>query len=257
MSSIFFALYYTKRPTTSIINNKRTKFDIDDSNNKYKQIPVVVLSGIFLGLAIFTKIPVFMMIPLVAYLIYKNSISIDKKGKLKTLGLWFIPVILIPAIWPAYNMQSGHFGEWVAGVLWQTDRGARPMEDMIAYLLRLDTALLILGFAGIVFAALRRDAFIILWTIPLFVFLTAINYVGLFHLIPLMPVFCIAAGTIIVELYKRLARMGKKKKELQPTMHEGQGENRNELTRGRANKTRKSKAPLLSDSHTRLFLLLH
>ena len=238
LSSIFFALYYTERPT-SIISNKGTKFDIDDSNNKYKKIPVVVLSGIFLGLAIFTKIPVFMMIPLVAYLIYKNSTSIDRKGKLKTLGLWFIPVILIPAIWPEYNMLYGNFGEWVAGVLWQTDRIPRPMEDMIAYLLRLDTALLILGFAGIVFAVLRRDAFIILWTIPLFVFLTAINYVGLFHLIPLMPVFCIAAGTIIVELHKTLTRIRNKKKELQSTLHEHQGENKSELIRGRTNKTGK------------------
>ena len=70
----------------------------------YKHIPVVLLSGIFLGLAIFTKIPVFTMIPLVAYFIYKYGINGYKKRRLKTLGLWFIPVILIPAIWPVYSV---------------------------------------------------------------------------------------------------------------------------------------------------------
>ena len=70
LSSIFFALYYYKKPTR--ITNYRSSELADDS---YKNIPVVLLSGIFLGLAIFTKIPVFTMIPLVAYFIYRNGVN--------------------------------------------------------------------------------------------------------------------------------------------------------------------------------------
>lgn len=36
------------------------------------------------------------MIPLVGFLVYTNN-----KRDLKIVGLWFIPVILIPLAWPA------------------------------------------------------------------------------------------------------------------------------------------------------------
>jgi Dolichyl-phosphate-mannose-protein mannosyltransferase len=212
LSSIFFALYYAKRPTR-IANSRNTDF----ADDNYKHIPIVLLSGIFLGLAIFTKIPVFTMIPLVAYLIYKYAIYGDKK-RLKILGIWFIPVILIPAIWPVYSALNGESDDWLNSVLWQTSRLPRPMVNMVNYLLEMDPVLLILGIAGIAFAAIRRDVSILLWSIPLFVFLTAINYVGLFHLIPLMPVFCIAAAILIVQmvqLAKRVVSKGKKKEEIQ------------------------------------------
>jgi hypothetical protein len=214
-SSIFFAVYYANRPP-SVISNRKTNFNED--NNKNKQISVVLLSGIFLGLAIFTKIPVFMMIPLVAYLIYKNIVSIDRKGKLKTLGLWFIPVILIPAIWPAYNILYGHFDDWLTGVLWQTSRYPRPMENIIPYLLQMDPLLLILGTSGIVFSAIRKDTFVLLWSVPYFGFLTAINYVGLFHFVPLIPVLCIAGATILAEIYEKIKDKGKRGNDIQPTI---------------------------------------
>ena len=35
---------------------------------------------------------------------------------LKALGLWFIPVILIPAIWPAYAISVGQFDGWLNGL---------------------------------------------------------------------------------------------------------------------------------------------
>ena len=219
LSSIFFALYYTERPT-SIINNKGTKFDIDDSNNKYNKIPVVVLSGIFLGLAIFTKIPVFMMIPLVAYLIYKNSTSIDKKGKLKTLGLWFIPVILIPAIWPAYNMLYGNFDDWQGGILWQvTERLEKPLFEAIYILLQIDPVLLVMATAGIGFSVImRRGLFLLLWIVPFLIFLGWVGFVSFFHLIPLMPAFCISAATLVVGLSDRLIPGRKRESEIQKKM---------------------------------------
>ena len=86
---------------------------------------------------------------------------------------------------------------------------------MVGYLLKMDPVLLILGTVGIAFAALRRDLTILLWSVPFLVFLTAINYVALLHFIPLIPVFCIAAATLIIEVQKWLVSKGKKKEEIQ------------------------------------------
>ena len=89
------------------------------------------------------------------------------------------------------------------------------MVDMVRYLLQMDPVLLILGIAGIGFAAMRRDLTILLWSIPFLIFLYAINYVGLLHFIPLIPVFCIATAVLIVEISKRVAGKGKKKQDIQ------------------------------------------
>lgn len=71
LSSILFAMYSLK---------------------SQRQILYVVLSGITLGLAIFTKIPVFTMIPLIGYLVYTNTKS--KKYFFAWLGI----IILISSI---------------------------------------------------------------------------------------------------------------------------------------------------------------
>jgi 4-amino-4-deoxy-L-arabinose transferase-like glycosyltransferase len=90
--SIFLAVYATK-----------SKSEKNNNNNNI----LIVLSGVFLGIAIFTKIPAFTMIPLVAFLIYRNN-----NRSLKALGIWFVPVILIPLIWPAQSILAGAFTSW-------------------------------------------------------------------------------------------------------------------------------------------------
>jgi 4-amino-4-deoxy-L-arabinose transferase-like glycosyltransferase len=92
----------------SNINNNSTNKQIINTSNGIspqfdrRKILLIIISGIFLGLAIFTKIPVIAMIPLVGFLIFTNS-----NRSFKALGLWFAPVILIPLIWPAYAMSQG------------------------------------------------------------------------------------------------------------------------------------------------------
>jgi len=102
LSSILFALY-TKVPKTK---------DKEDKN-----LSNVLISGIFMGLAIFTKIPAFIMIPLVVFLILTSN-----NKKLKTLSLWVIPVVLIPSIWPVYAISHAQFDDWLSGMYWQTHR---------------------------------------------------------------------------------------------------------------------------------------
>jgi len=66
LCSILFAVYSLMKnspfplPSPSLANYNKNK-----RNNK--RIPLILLSGIFLGLAIFTKIPAFTMIPLVGF----------------------------------------------------------------------------------------------------------------------------------------------------------------------------------------------
>jgi len=195
LSSILFALYI----------KKDQKINHDIKNNK--NIPIVLVSGIFLGLAILTKIPIFTMIPLVGYLVYTSS-----NKNWKVLGLWLIPVISIPLIWPFDAILFGDFNLWLKDVIWHTERqnnsdsavGATLLNSL-KYLFQIEPILLILGISGIIFAEIKRDFMILLWVIPFLIFLFIIDFVSFFHLIPLLPAFCIAAARMIVYLSNRIS----------------------------------------------------
>jgi hypothetical protein len=182
LSSMLCALYYhywnIKKPTNFHLKN---------------YVPLI-LSGIFLGLAIFTKIPAIAIIPLIGFVI----ITDDNKNKknFKALGLWLIPVISIPLIWPAYSLLNGQFDLWLKGVLWQAYRSDRLLASLSS-LLQIDPVLLILGFAGAIFAAIRKDWFCVIWAGSFLVFFAAIGWVQYFHWIPVIPIFCIAAARMI------------------------------------------------------------
>jgi Dolichyl-phosphate-mannose-protein mannosyltransferase/PsbP-like protein len=180
--------------------------DVKDSNNNNTRdknktrIPVILVSGVFLGLAIFTKITVFTMIPLVGFLVYRNN----NNGNLKILGLWLTPVILIPLIWPAYAMSVGQFNLWLHGIFGQTHRGTQTLFYSINYDFNIDPVLSVLGITGLLFAAIKRDFFLLLWAIPFLVFLYFIGFVSYWHVIPLIPALCIAAARLIVDLSNKI-----------------------------------------------------
>jgi 4-amino-4-deoxy-L-arabinose transferase-like glycosyltransferase len=88
LSSILFAIYSTKNYDDHNHSNKKANTTISK-----KVFLLILLSGVFLGLAIFTKIPAFTMIPLVGFLVLRNA-SNNKNKRLKILGLWLIPVLL-------------------------------------------------------------------------------------------------------------------------------------------------------------------
>jgi hypothetical protein len=204
LASILFAvnLYDSK----SSINQK----------NINKRILLILISGIFLGLAIFIKIPAFTMVPLVGFLIYKSN----KNAKI--LGLWFIPVILLQLISPAYASSFGKFDIWLEGILFQSNRESRPLFDLLGerpdnainIILMIDPVMVIVGSAGLVYSAIKRDFFILLWTIPFFVFLLFLGYVLFYHLILLFPPLCISASKLIVDLSNKIRK--KKIKQILP-----------------------------------------
>jgi hypothetical protein len=185
LTSILLALYIKRNPDK-------------EQNNKLgiRNISLVLLSGVFLGLAIFTKIPIFVMMPLVGYIVMTNS----GNNKLKSIGIWLLPVILIPLIWPAHAYSIGDFDTWIEDVLHQTQRESKPLINSLATFLQNDPLTFSLGMIGILYAAIRRDFFILLFSIPFLLFLYWIDFVSSFHIVPLFPVFSIAGAKLIVDL---------------------------------------------------------
>lgn len=193
LSSILFAVCYAK---DSVKNHKDS---IKNKNKNKRRILSILLSGIFLGFAIFTKIPAFTLIPLVGFLTYQNN-----NRSLKALGLWLLPVILIPLVWPMYAAYHGQFNLWLDGVLWQTHRGVQTLFYSLNYNFQIDPVLLLLGVAGLVYASIKRDLFLLLWTIPFLIFLYVIGFVSQWHFIPILPVACIAAARLMEWLFYRI-----------------------------------------------------
>jgi hypothetical protein len=200
LSSILFALYSYN--TKNKYYDSRSK-KINQRHYNKKKILTVTLSGLFLGIAILTKIPAFAIIPAVAFLIYTNN-----NKSLKTLGLWFIPIILIPAIWPVYAFAVGELDKWLdleRGVLWQTQRTFKPLTDAAKLDFEIDPVLFLLGMLGIIYTVIvRRDMLTLLWTIPFLLFLYQIHFVSYWHLVPILPVLCIAASIFIEDISRKL-----------------------------------------------------
>ena len=196
LSSLLFAVGL-KKPQEMV-----SKYAMEAKSIRSIHFLTVMISGIFLGLAILTKIPVFTFIPVVAFLVYINS------GKsIKSLGLWFIPVILIPIMWPAYAISVGEWGYWFDGVARQaTGREDRPLLNTFETLFRIDPVLFLLSIAGIIFAAVQRDYMILFWIIPFIVFFYFFNFTSIVYLVGLLPPFCIATASVILNISSKLVK---------------------------------------------------
>jgi Dolichyl-phosphate-mannose-protein mannosyltransferase len=181
LSSIFFA----------------DRVDINDFNNR--RFVNTLISGILLGLAIFTKIPIFTMVLPVGLLVFTNN-----KNSFKVVGMWLIPIILIPMIWPVYANSIGHFNDWLKGIHYQTHRGAQTFLVSLTVFFKADPVLFIVGISGLAFATIRRDYFLLLWAIPFLMTLYFIGWVLPYHFIPLFPAFCIAGARLFLEILNRI-----------------------------------------------------
>jgi hypothetical protein len=188
LGSVLFALYL-RRQKQNLKSNR-------------KNILLVLLSGIFIGLAIFTKIPVFTLIPLVGYLVYTNS---NKSFRL--LGLWLVPVILIPMVWPAYAFSVGQLDKWIRDVFHQTQRGANnTFFYSLNYNFNIDPTFHILGVAGLIFSIIRRSLLILLWVVPFLIFLYLVGFVSFYRFAPIFPALSIAIAILIVDVSDRIRR---------------------------------------------------
>lgn len=175
LSSILLAIYFSK------------------SKGRFWLAP---LSGIFLGLAIFTKIPSFVFIPLIIWIIFQ------KRRNLKDVMFWIIPVLLIPLLWPAHSLSLDQFDLWIKDLMWQAQR-SNSVVDLIKHFILIDPVLFVIGILGIIYSGISRNKFVLLWFIPFMIFLSVIGFKQYFHWIPLIPIFCIASSIWLLDFPKR------------------------------------------------------
>jgi hypothetical protein len=207
--SVYFMISYVKN--NSVHTNYRDTKKLGktdevtkkDSNNN---MLVILLSGIFLGLAIFTKIPILSVIPLMGFLLF---VTMPHARGGKIFALWLTPVVLISLIWPAYAISTGDFDEWLNGVLWQGSQRqgeGKTLVDVVNIFVKLDPTLFVLGIAGIVFGAIKKDFLPLVWSAPYVFLIHVVGWATHFHWILVLPVFCIAAALLLVRLSQLLLR---------------------------------------------------
>jgi hypothetical protein len=177
---------------------------IENARVDNKDIILVLLSGTFLGLSIFTKIPSFTMIPLVGYLVFTQS-----RRNFKILGLWLIPVLLIPMMWPLHSIIVGEFNEWRDGINAQTHRDPRPLYISLNLWLSYHPYLLIFGIVGMIYAVIKKDWFLMLGTIPFLIFMFFINRVLSFHLLWLIVILCLSTSRFFVGIIGYVSKISK------------------------------------------------
>ncbi|MGI0087687.1 MAG: ArnT family glycosyltransferase [Nitrosotalea sp.] len=171
------------------------------SKSSKHQNLTVTLSGICLGLAIFTKTPAFVMMPLVVGLVYFYTGKNPRR-----VILWLIPVFLIPLLWPIYSIDAGQFDLWIKGITYQTERFSYGLPYVSYLFLQMDPVLFIGGIAGTVYSIYRRDWFILMWFVPFVIFLLAIGYNQYFYWIPILPVFCLSMSIFIIKILERIKK---------------------------------------------------
>ena len=162
------------------------------------------LSGILLGLAIFTKIPSFVFIPLIIWIIFQ------KRKNFRDVLFWIIPVLLIPLLWPAHSISVGQFDLWIKDLIWQTQR-SNSVVDLIKHFILIDPILFVIGITGIIYSGIVRNKFVLLWFIPFMIFLSVIGFKQYFHWIPLIPIFCIASSILLLDIPKYFKNLQSKK----------------------------------------------
>ncbi len=163
---------------------------------------LIFVSGVMLGLSIFTKAPMMAMMPLLMFYIYLY------KRKISQIILFLVPVILIPLFWPIDALYKGEFDQWKIGVLSQLERQNGSSLNAFYDIYSIDPILLVMSLFGTVFALIRRDYFLIIWIVPfLIVFGFFISYVNWFHLIPIFGFFCISSGVIMEWLIKHSSKI--------------------------------------------------
>lgn len=171
------------------------------SKDSSRKEAVIALSGICMGLAIFTKIPAFAFMPLVAGLVY-----FEGGRKARSIALWIIPVVLIPLLWPLQSVAAGEFHLWVGDVLGQAERHSYGLPYISKVFLQMDPVLFLLGIAGAAFCISRRDMFVLFGIVPFILFLLAIGYNQYFYWIPVLPLLCIAASVLVTRVAEFLGK---------------------------------------------------
>ncbi|MDX1596581.1 MAG: glycosyltransferase, partial [Nitrosopumilaceae archaeon] len=99
----------------------------------------------------------------------------------------------------------GEFDLFLKDMLWQTER-QNNFLNTIEYFFDIDPLLFVLGIAGILFAAYKKDYFILLGTVPFVIFLTIIGFTQYFYFILLVPILSIAGSRVILSVIEKFGK---------------------------------------------------
>jgi hypothetical protein len=76
-------------------------------------------------------------------------------------------------------------------------KGDMVLSNALNEFFKVDRILLMLGICGLFYVAIRKDVTLVLWVIPYLIFLYMIVWVTYFHLLIMLPAFCIAAAVLL------------------------------------------------------------
>ena len=162
---------------------------------------LILLSGILMGLAIFTKAPLVAMLPLLIFYVYKYN------RKISQTALFVAPVIIITLIWPLDALIKGEIDLWMLGITSQIERQNDSILNSLYDIFLVDPIILTLGLVGLIFAIIKKDIFLILGIIPFVIFFTFfISYVNWFYLIPIFGFLCISSGVLFEWLIRYFSK---------------------------------------------------
>ena len=74
----------------------------------------------------------------------------------------------------------------------------------MAILVDIDPFLLLFGLSGIVFSAVKRDFFLLIWVMPFLVFLQLIDYASYWYFILLTPALSISASNLLFYIFQKM-----------------------------------------------------
>jgi hypothetical protein len=105
------------------------------------------------------------------------------------------------------------------GLYFQTHRGVQSLFESIIYDFQIDPILISIGIFGFVFAVIKKDFLILLWLFPFLSVLYFVGFVSYWHLLPLLPAFCIAGAHLLEDLPKRITTANKVKSIINKSHH--------------------------------------
>ena len=110
--------------------------------------------------------------------------------------LWLVPTILIPALWPLHALSTNEISEWWTAIYNQTHRESHSLFIALKDFFIIDPILLIIAVPSLIYAAIKRDLFLLLSQIPFLIFMYFIGYVVVFHLLLFVLFTCISSAKL-------------------------------------------------------------
>ncbi len=162
----------------------------------------LVFSGIAFGLAALSKLPALFFLPAFAALFLSkgyNRFSFDKTH-LRGFIFWLVVAAVTFSVWPVYAMTTGHYGDFVANLGYESVRTGELALTLIVQRLVERDIFLFVGLAGIVYGLYKRDIVGSAFTISYIgIFLLRGLRVSSYYLIPVLPFISILGCLLIVD----------------------------------------------------------